>query len=223
MSVYNVQVVGFEELKELEDDWQPADFAAILEKLNFAGAAELSSQEVRELCILSLQDLDAAEAAEVVLQHKLGDVLKPGQIKNLSNDCQFDKLWEHGGDMDLHRAMFGVGSLLALVNEQQFPTPDAVRVTLELQCSDAEAIDRLTDNTAPQTIVRMLASGMGEDAILKRLFEDALASGAFPEAQSIIWDLEVQHADEHKATLKITSSGYWFGPLQETESFVWNG
>lgn len=223
MSVYTIHVALFEELQEVEGDWKPADLAAILKKLDFDGGAGLSPQEVREMCVLSLQDLDAAEAAEVVLDYKLGHILKPGQIKNLSHDCQFDKLWEQGGDMDLHRAMFSVGSLLAVVNEQQFPTPDAVRVTLEVECPDSEAVDRLSDETAPQTIVRMLASGMDDDAILNRLFEDELAAGAFAEAASIIWDLQVEHTGEHKATLKVISSGYWFDPLRETESFQWKG
>ena len=223
MSVYRIRVAQIEELQEVEGDWQPADLVAILEKLGVDGAAALSPQEVREMCLLSLQDLDVAEAAAVVLDYKLGKTLTAGQIKNLSHDCQFDKLWEQGGDMELHRAMFSVGSLLAVVNEQTFPTPDAVRVTLDVECPDSDDADRLTSDTAPQTIVRMLASGMDGDAILNRLFEDELAKGTFPEAALIIWDLEVEHTGEHSATLKIISSGYWLDPLRETEAFDWDG
>lgn len=223
MSDYRIHVARFEELREVDGDWQSADLVAILEKLGVDGAAELSPAEIHEMCILSLQDLEPAQAATVVLEHKLGDVLTDGQIQNLSHDCQFDKLWEQGGDMELHRAMFSVGSLLAAVHEQQFPTPDAVRVTLELECPDAEAVERLTDDTAPETIVRMLASGMDEDAILIRLFEDQLSDQKFPEARSIIWDLEVDRTGEHTATLQIISSGYWLDPLRQTESFQWNG
>ena len=79
------------------------------------------------------------------------------------------------------------------------------------------------DETAPGTIVRMLASGMDEDAILNRLFEDELAEEKFPEAALIIWDLEVDHTGEHTTTLQIISSGYWLDPLRQTEAFHWNG
>jgi len=221
MSEYKIHVEDFKELRELDGDWQASDLAAILETLGVDNATELSPQEVREMCVLSLQDLEPAEAAAIVLKHKLGNVLKAGQIQNLSHDCQFEKLWEQGGDIELHRAMFSVGSLLAVVNEQQFPTPDAVCVTLKLECADTAAVERLTDHTAPATVVRMLAAGMKDDAILNRLFEDDLAKGDFPDAPAIIWDIKVEHTGEHTATLKITSSGYWFGPLQETEAYTW--
>ena len=69
----------------------------------------------------------------------------------------------------------------------------------------------------------MLASGMDDEAILNRLFEEGLAGGEFPEASLILWDLDVNHTSETTATVQIISSGYWFDPLRETESFQWNG
>ena len=222
MPIHKIRMVHFEELRELEDDWTSADLVAVLEKMGVEGAGDDSAEEIREMCILSLQDLEPAEAAAVVMAHRLGTELTEGQIQNLSHDCQTEKLWEHGGNMELHRAMFSIGSLLFVVNEQQFPTPDAVRVTIELKSPDADAIERLTGEPAPQSLVRMLAAGMQADAILNRLFEDELAGGTFTEAESIIWDLKVERTSERTATLRITSSGNWFDPLRHSESFTWN-
>jgi hypothetical protein len=223
MPVHSIRIVDFQELRELEGDWKSDDLVAVLATLGIEDAGEFSPEEIREMCVLSLQDLDSAEAAAVLMQYKMGEALTPGQIQNLSHDCQTEKLWEHGGDMELHRGMFSVGSLLAVVNEQQFPTPDAVRVTLELECPSAEEFERMTDEPTPVDVVRMLAAGMPHDAILNRLFEDALTSGTFPEAASILWDLEIEPIGQRTAMFKIISSGNWFDPLRETESFTWNG
>lgn len=223
MTTYRMSIVEFTELRELDGDWTAADYLKLLKRLELDGPEGMSEVEVREMCLLGLQDLDPAEAAEVVLAYKFEGNLTDGQIKNFSNEFQFEKLWEHGGDMELHRTMFSVGSLLSAVNEQLFPTPDAVRVTMEVECKDAESAKLLQDDTAPQLIVRMLSAGMDDDAVLKRLFADELQSGNFPDAASLIWDLDVEHPTAITAIVKVTSSGYWLDSLKETTAFTWEG
>jgi len=220
MSASHVTVVKFETLAELEGDWTTADFVAVLEKLDIDGASDLQAAEAKEMCVLALSDLEPEEAAATLLTYKLGDELTEGQIRNYSNECQFEQLWEQSSEMELHRGMFAVASLLVQVNEQQFPTPDAVRVTLQVECS-AEQADTLHRSLDPTRVLRMLSIGMDDDAVLKRLFHEQLDGGDFPEAASIVWDV-ASTTNSAGVELTVISSGYWLDGLRETEGFVWD-
>lgn len=222
MPTYSVNVAGFELLEQLDGGWQSSDYVAILEQLDVDGATELEADELREMCVLVLQDLEPAEAAEVLLKHKLADVLTKGQITNYGIESQHEKLWEQSADMELHHKMFDVASLLAVVNRMAFPTPDAVRLTLQIECSDADAASVFHESMDRPLLVRMLATGMDADAILKRLFADQLAGADFPEAESIIWVVNSEKLDDKTVKLQVTSSGYWLDAMRETESFSWD-
>lgn len=220
MPAIHVAVTNFEELAELEGDWTSAEFVALLEELDVDGASELSESEALEMCLLALADLEPEDAAAVLLTYKLREDLTDGQIRNFSNECQFERLWEQSSEMNLHRKMFAVASLLVKVNEQQFPTPDAVRVTLQVECSSAQA-SVLKSPVAPATILQMLAAGMDDHAVLKRLFQEQLEGGSFPEAPYIVWNA-TSTPNTAGVELTVTSSGYWLDSLNETEGFVWH-
>lgn len=221
MSEYNIEISNFEELTDLEGAWTVADYVAILDRLDVDDAASMPADEAREMCLLALQDLELDEAASVVLEHKLGSELSAGQIKHYSTECAHEKLWEESGNMDLHHSMFDVGSLLFAVNEAAFPTPDAVCVTLMVHCPDAEAATRLMELREPAFLVRLLSAGMSDEAILRRLFDDQLQNGAFPEAAAIIWGSDASLLGKNQVQMQVISSGYWLDALRETESFSW--
>ena len=129
MTKYSVEVGAFEELAELDGGWQAADYIAILEKLDVAGAAQIAPEELRDMCLLALQDLDPPKAAAVLLKYRLGTKLSDGQIRNYSIECQNERLWEQAADLEFHHTMFHIASLLNAVNPMEFPTPDALRRT----------------------------------------------------------------------------------------------
>ncbi len=220
MPVHHVKVVGFEELSALEGDWTSTDFAALLEKLDMDGGATLTPEEAREMCLLALSDLEPEDAAAVLMSYKLGDKLTEGQIRNYSNECQFEKLWEQSSEMEVHQPMFAVASLLAQINDQQFPTPDALRVKFQVDCSEEEAaeFERPLD---PAFVLRMLSTGMDDGAILKRLFHEQLEAGKFSEAASIVWEV-TSARNATGVEITVTSSGYWLDGLRETAGFDWD-
>ena len=221
MPVCHVKVLGFKELSALEDDWTSADFTALLEKLDMDGGAALTAEEAREMCLLALSDLEPEDAAAALMSYKLGDKLTEGQIRNYSNECQFEKLWEQSSEMELHQPMFAVASLLAQINDQQFPTPDALRVKLQVECSGDEAPE-FESPIDPAFVLRLLSAGMDDGAILKRLFHEQLEAGRFSEAASLVWDVtSTRNATGVEVT--VTSSGYWLDGLRETEGFNWDG
>ena len=221
MAKYHIEVVEIEELTSLDGDWQASDYAALLSGLDAQDITGLSSEETEEMCLMALQDLDHAEAGAIVLKYKLGDVLTEGQIRNYSNECQSERLWEQSAEIELHRAMFGVASLLDRVDEHTFPTPQALCVTLHIKC-DVNAAKVFDEPVDRAMVARMLASGMDENAVILRLFDEAITGADFPEADHIIWGVVVSKVDDG-LQVRVTSSDYWLDELRETEAFEWGG
>ena len=222
MTKYRVAVEDFEELAELEDGWSPEDYVAILKKRDVDGAAQIAPAELREMCLLALQDLDPPEAAAVLLTYKLGTKLTEGQIRNYSIESQHERLWEQAGDLEFHRTMFDVASLLNAVNEAEFPTPDALRVSFGIEAADAAMLAVFEDSMDRALLVRMLSAGMEESAILNRLFGDQIATGKIADADSIIWGVTMDSSKKTSIEMKITSSAYWLEAIRGTESFEWD-
>lgn len=215
----HVSVVEFEELAKLDGDWNAGDFEALLVLLDIDGGSKMDTAEAKEMCLMALADKEPEDAAALLMTYKLAGDLTEGQIRNYSNECQFEKLWEQSAEMQLHRRIFSVASLLAEINEQVFPTPDAIRVKLQVECAADQATE-LDSDIESACVLRMLAIGMEDGAILKRLFHDQLAGGPFPEADSIAWEISSTRNDTG-IELSVISSGYWLDGLSETEGFQW--
>ncbi|HRA88095.1 MAG TPA: hypothetical protein PK992_08500 [Planctomycetaceae bacterium] len=222
MTKYRVAVDDFEELAELENGWNAADYVSILKKQGVDGAAQIAPEELREMCLLALQDLDPPEAANVLLTYKLGTKLSEGQIRNYSIESQHERLWEQAGDLEFHHTMFNVASLLNAVNGSEFPTPDALRVSLSIETDDVANLAVFEDSMDRALLVRLLSAGMDGSAILNRLFGDQIATGEIADANSIIWGVAVDSSEKTSIRLKITSSAYWLSAIRGTESFEWD-
>ena len=222
MTKYRVGVEEFEELAELEQSWMPADYVSSLTSLDIADAGKMDVDELRDMTLFALQDLNPPDAAAVLLKYKVGTKLSGGQIRNYSIDSQHERLWEQSADLSLHQDMFAVASMLNSVNAMAFPVPDALRVTLSIQCDDASKLALFNKEMDRATLVRMISAGMNESAILNRLFGDQIATGIVADADSIIWQIAVEQADPTKLQIRITSSAYWLRALRETESFEWD-
>jgi hypothetical protein len=222
MTKYGIVVDGLEELTELDDSWQAADYVAILTSQDVHGASQIAPEDLRDMCLFALQDLEPPETAAILLKYKLGTRLSPGQIKNYSIESQHERLWEQSADLAVHEPMFAIASLLNSVNSMAFPTPDALRVSLSIQCDDEAGLAIFNDTMDRALLVRMLSAGMDDSAILNRLFGEQISQGKVADADSIIWTVSVDSADPALIHMKITSSAYWLNGLRETESFVWS-
>jgi len=222
MTKYKIEVDGLEDLSELEGSWQAADYVAILEELGVEGAVDINPVELREMCLMSLQDLEPPESAELLLKYKLGTELTDGQIRNYGIESQHERLWEQSADLEHHHKMFEIASLLNAVNEMDFPTPDALRVSFIVSCDNAEMLDLFEDSMDRGLLVCMLSAGLDQSAILNRMFGEEIAAGKIPQADSIIWMVHVDTPDTSTRRLQITSSAYWLDAIRETEEFEWD-
>ncbi len=219
MADFRVEVRGFTVLEEIEGSWTSDDFRRLLERMDFGDTAGLAADELREMCVLSLQDREPAAAAALLLEHRLGDALGKGQIQNVSHEMLDEKLWEEYADMPLHERLFHVGSLLYQAFPGLVPVPDAVDVRLAVKANGPEGERVLSEPLHESLLARLLADGMPDSAPINRLFGDAVAGGPFPEAESIVWIVAVEPVDARTVHLQIVGSGYWLDALRETRSY----
>jgi len=216
---FKVEVLRFSLLNELEGVWLPGDFTALLELMEFDDIGGIDVDEMRDICLMSLQDLGPRDAAALLLQYKLGDKLSKGQISEMSNDMLDEKLWEEDPDMALHEQLFNVGSLLFAAFPTTFPESDAVRVTLQITAANELAQEVLSRPLSESFLVRLVADGMDHGAVLHRLFDEQLAGPSFPEADSIVWVVRTEAIDAHAIKADLISSGYWLDPLRNTRLY----
>ena len=194
----------------------------ILTELDVENIAGMKPSELRDMCLMSLQDLDPPEAAEVLLKYKFGAELTAGQIRNYGIESQHERLWEQSADLEQHHKMFEVASLLNSVNEMEFPTPEALRVSFIVTATNPATLDIFEDSMDRGLLVSMLSAGMDDSAVLNRMFGAEIEAGKIAEPDSIIWIVQVETPNKSSRRIQITSSTYWLDDIRETDAFEWD-
>lgn len=216
---FDVRVLDFEILKEIKGAWSSADFASLLQSMDFGETSAMKPGEMLKMALLALQDFEPTVAAELVLTQHLGHTLSQGQIRNAANEMLDEKLWEEYADLSVHEGMFNVASVLFKALPQVFPEPDAVKISLEVRASNQAGQQLLSSEANEPFLVRLLAGGMDNNSILHRLFEDQLNGLMFPEADNIVWIWDVDSGCAPVIEVKVTSSGYWLDALRDAKSY----
>ena len=216
---YEVNVVQFDVLEALDGVWTTEDFVSLLDAMEYGDTSGICHEELRDMCLLSLQDLEAHEAAELILRHRLTNRLSSGEIKNMSHEMLDEKLWEEYADMALHETLFNIGSLLYCAFPSIFPEPDAVCVRLAVTAVNEDAKQSLSQTLTESFLVRLLADGMESSAVLHRIFGEQLRGQSFPEADLIVWTINKKHGEDHTLELEVISSGYWLDTLRDTRAY----
>src|SRR5690606_11488570 len=110
-----------------------------------------------------------------------------------------DTVCEEYPEMELQQPLFHVNQLLFKAFNGKFPSSSATII----ECT----ITSLENNEAQITselLLRLLNEGLSERNIVKRLFEEQMSGkSAFPEAENIIWDLQLSEKNHYR----ITTSG----------------
>jgi hypothetical protein len=218
-NLFQVQLSSFSNLREIDGAWAPEDFAALLDAMEYGDQTGMSAEDLREMCLMSMQDLTPEDAAYLVLKHKIGDALREGQLRNMANEMLNEKLWEEYVDPDFHERLFNVGSLLYAAMPKAFPEPDAVQIMLEVTAVDAGSKQLLTTSLNETFLVRLLADGMDDQAILRRLYGDQLEGKSFPNADEIVWIVRTETVSADTMAIEVIGSGYWLDALNRTKSY----
>jgi len=170
---------------------------------------------------MALQDLEAVDAAAALIELSIGDRLNRGRKQNLAEEMTTDRAWEEHADLSLHEAIFNAQVML----HTAFPStsaPEIYQIEIGLKPLNAVAKAYLAERpmgpngpTLPEAVlVRALASAMPADAIINRLFEDQIASHAFPEAESILWWIQTTADEDQNLKISLYSPIRWMTPLE---------
>ncbi|WP_157474525.1 hypothetical protein [Dyadobacter sp. Leaf189] len=214
MSQFKVKVLSFSQIQKLPGSWEKTDLINLLNAMDYDNPAEIKDSELKEMCMMSLTDFEPEEAAKIVLDYTIADRLTDGQIQNLSHEILTEKLWEEYPELHLHPDLFRSTQLLYEAFNGKFPRAEAVRFSIEIE-GDVTIFDK--DPEAP--ILRILAAGMSDRSLVKRLFPDQLEGERFEEAKDILWQLNLVSRSKTAVTYDIVSSEYWLGDIKYADSY----
>ena len=214
---FTCNIHTYDVINALPDTWSPEDYRGLLTLLDFDEADSVVDEELSDMTCMAMNDLEPLEAAERVLTARMSTVLNPGQIKNCSQELREEPLWEEYPEPAAHRLLFVCQDLLSRAFPGLFSVPEAVALTIEIVNTAGVKIESPVPR---ELILKILAQGMDDHAILTRMYDEKLAaSGPFREADWIVWDSETEKVDGPRATVSLVSSVYWMRGLPDEGSF----
>lgn len=215
---YTIEPVKFETIEELPHAWKDGDYKKLLVGMEYGDTSDLSSQELKEMCMLSLADNEPDEAASTVLQHIFGERLNQGQIDNLSHEMNTEKVWEEYAELSMHEEFFNATQLLYKAFNGKFPHPEAVRFKMKVTAKEKTGAENI-EKEVETALIRLLVQGMPKNTLINRLFDDELKGGDFKDAKDIIWQFTKEPSEDNSQVFEIISSTYWFDDLKYAETF----
>ncbi|SIS90333.1 hypothetical protein [Neptunomonas antarctica] len=216
---FTVQIGSFRKINQIPNAWSNEDYHALMAIMNLDdGLEEMDASELREMCMMSLNDMEPHEAANVVLTRLFSNELPEGKIDQLSHDMPDDRLWEEHSDCLLHERFFSAYALLREAFNGIFAQPTGVQLTLDVTAKSSEDM-AIFDESPDSSMVRLLASGLSEDALINRLYEDQIQGEQFPQAPGIVWQLEQIEDNGLTRQFSLVSSFFWFEQLGQLDEF----
>jgi len=214
MSQFKVNILSFEQIKELPGSWEKSDLVNLLSAMDYDNPAEIKDSELKEMCMMSLTDFEPEESAKIVLDYTIAGRLTEGQIENLSHEILTEKLWEEYPELPLHPDLYRSTQLLYDAYNGKFPRPEAVQFTIEINGGVT-----IFEENPEAPIVRLLAAGMSDRSLIHRLFSDQIEGDRFAEAKDILWQLKKVTGDQNAVTYEIVSSAYWLDEIKYADSY----
>ncbi|MFT5699051.1 MAG: hypothetical protein ACI8ZB_001907 [Desulforhopalus sp.] len=217
---FNVEILSFLKISEIENAWMADDYKALLSMMDIQEDEldGMSESELKEMCLMSLNDFEHHESAKFLLIHILKDEITEGKIDQLSHQMIENKLWEEHADSTYHKSLFNAYGLLREAYNGIFKEPTGVKFTVKITANKNDSFE-IFDSSLHAVIVRLLANGLNEAAILNRLYEEQIKGDSFPDAQNFLWILKALSITENERQYEITSSDLWFGELEERVTF----
>lgn len=215
---FTVERLTFSTLTELPNTWQNEDYKELLIKMSYDNPDAISETELKEMCLMSFTDLEPREAAEIVLGYLFPDELNAGQIANLAHQMLTEKLWEENPELPLHKGFYQATQLLHDAYNGTFPATKAVE--FQVKCTAESPDDLAVFAQEPAALlVRLLAPGLPDNALINRLFSSQLEGDTFAEAKSILWQLTIKEKTENSITFDVVSSAYWLEDFKYADTY----
>ncbi|TDP00992.1 hypothetical protein [Flavobacterium sp. 245] len=207
---YQVVIKNIDTANEVEGYWSDEDLVVLLQKFNYPDGATAEKSSLPELLEMAISDFEPNEAAQIVLEYKLGDELSAGQIEQISNNMLIDKVCEEYPEIHMQGRLFHVNQLLFKAYNGKFPNAKASVVHFAMTPINGE-VQKLT----AENILKLLNNGLSGRNLIKRLFENQMSQNIpFPEAESIIWELTT----EDNVNYNLVTSENWINKDDVTAS-----
>ncbi|MBF4465771.1 hypothetical protein [Flavobacterium sp. LC2016-12] len=185
---YQIIIKNIDTVNEVEGYWTDEDLVVLLQKFNYPDGATAEKSSLPELLEMAISDYEPNEAAQIVLEYKLGDELSAGQIEQISNNMLIDKVCEEYPEIHMQGRLFHVNQLLFKAYNGKFPNAKASVVHFSMTPINGE-LQKLT----AENILKLLNNGLSDRNLIKRLFENQMSQNIpFPEAESIVWELTTE-------------------------------
>lgn len=198
---YLVKINDVKSTDELEAAWSNDDFKELLARFEYPDAEQLKPTELKEYLFMAISDFEPSEAAAILLDFKLSEVLNEGQIDNISHEMLRVKVCENYTEIELHQDLFNINQLLYKAYNGKFPQAKASIVQFEIK-GEQDAPEEITKETA----LKALSYGLSDNNLINRLLSDQIEGRTrFPEAEGIVWDLQ----NKGNNVYSITTSEKW--------------
>lgn len=199
---FKIEIINIKAVEEIANYWTKQDYIKLLEKFDYPDAGDSEIDNLRELLFMAITDFEPRDAAIIVLEYKLADVLTEGQIQQISVDMLLDKVCEEYREISLHATLFHINQLLFHAFNGRFPNAKATVLEFKIVSEEGESQSELTK----ENVLKLFSNGLSDRNIIKRLFHLAMDENAvFPEAEHILWDLKTTDNFNYK----LTTSEYW--------------
>ncbi|MBC6988348.1 hypothetical protein [Hymenobacter sp. BT491] len=218
MKNFTVERLSFDTLTELPNAWQNSDYQELLRNMSYDNPEEIEPAELKAMCLMSLTDLEPNEAAELVLNYLFADQLNAGQVENLAHQMLTEKLWEENPELSQHEGFFKATQLLYEAYNGKFPRTEAVQFQVQLTAAEPDGLT-VFEEQPEAPVLRLLAQGMPDNTLLKRLFSEQLAGTSFPEAQDILWQLRKIKSEGQSVVFEVVSSAYWLDDFKYADTY----
>ena len=215
---FQAHLVEWKEIHELPGGWPPSRLLSLLTSLEMDG---VSPDDAPEMALMALQDHEPDEAADFVLEAVFGETMRPGVRRNLAHDLTEERPWEDFADITQQVGIFNAVVLLQRAFPREYDKPDAVSATVRLDTASEKGQGWLDAPVPdPGLLIRILAGGMNDHAVLLRLFDEALQGASFPEAGSILWNVSRPQGAESAREFLLISSHQWLDPLKDAKDWT---
>jgi hypothetical protein len=199
---FQIRINSFKTLEEVADYWSKEDYIQLLALFGFPDGESAKADTLKELLMMAITDYEPNEAAAIVLEYKLSDQLKSGQIDQISNDMLMDKIAEEYPEINLQSTLFHINQLLYKAFNGKFPNTKAS----EFECTITSLEKNGNIELTKEVILKLLIEGLSDSNLIKRLFGEKMSGNTpFPEAEDILWGLETKD----RQNFKILTSAYW--------------
>lgn len=166
----------------------------MLKEFDFPEADDVKDENLREMLFMAISDFEPNEAASIVLTYKLSDQLNEGQIHSISHEMTNDKVAEEYPEPNLHYDLFNINQLLYKAYNGTFPNTEAT--LLKFEVLEDDGVDIGEDR---ETLAKIIAGGLKDSSLVKRLFADQLEGNKkFEDAHKFIWTVNTEEKNKYQ-------------------------